>query len=191
MIGAPNTRGQKYWVHIVQWAPETSVSEEIVDIFRNYNIDCHIMRHICRNIVRTIKMLFSIVSNSQAHYHFKQDFQRVNQHAGGRQWKNKNNLLLSSINIYIAIAKSFEWLAQNRLIKSVEKCYLIYGYRYPFQRYQSPLTALVILLEQFTAASVNSVFVTCLLTELQKQKVLLNIWLDWIQLYLTKFSQMV
>ena len=38
MIGAPNTRGQKYWVGIVQWAPETSVSEEIADIFRNYNI---------------------------------------------------------------------------------------------------------------------------------------------------------
>ena len=40
MIGAPNTRGQKYWVGIVQWAPETSVLEEIADIFRNYDIDC-------------------------------------------------------------------------------------------------------------------------------------------------------
>ena len=45
MIGAPNTRGggggggQKYWVGIVQWALETLVSEEIADIFRNYNID--------------------------------------------------------------------------------------------------------------------------------------------------------
>ena len=39
MIGAPNTWGQKYWVGIVQWAPETSVLEEIADIFRNYNID--------------------------------------------------------------------------------------------------------------------------------------------------------
>ena len=39
MIGAPNTRGQKYWVGIVQWAPETLVSEEIADIFTNYNID--------------------------------------------------------------------------------------------------------------------------------------------------------
>ena len=29
MIGAPNTQGQKYWVGIVQWAPETLVSEEI------------------------------------------------------------------------------------------------------------------------------------------------------------------
>ena len=39
MIGAPNTRGQKCWVGIVQWTPETSVSEEIADILRNYNID--------------------------------------------------------------------------------------------------------------------------------------------------------
>ena len=39
MIGAPNTQGQKYWVGIVQWAPKTLVSEEIADIFRNYNID--------------------------------------------------------------------------------------------------------------------------------------------------------
>ena len=39
MIGAPNTQDPEYWVGIVQWAPETSVSEEIADIFRNYNID--------------------------------------------------------------------------------------------------------------------------------------------------------
>ena len=39
MIGAPNTRGQKYWVGIVQWAAETSVSEEIADILTNYYID--------------------------------------------------------------------------------------------------------------------------------------------------------
>ena len=42
MIGASNTQVQKYWVGIVQWAPETSVSEEIADIFRNYNIDSSI-----------------------------------------------------------------------------------------------------------------------------------------------------
>ena len=39
MIGAPNTQGQKYCAGIVQSAPGTSVSEEIADIFRNYNID--------------------------------------------------------------------------------------------------------------------------------------------------------
>ena len=39
MIGAPNTQGQKYWVGIVQWAPDTSVSVKIADIFRNYIID--------------------------------------------------------------------------------------------------------------------------------------------------------
>ena len=38
MIVAPNTQGQKYWVGIVRWAPEISVSEEIADIFRNYDI---------------------------------------------------------------------------------------------------------------------------------------------------------
>ena len=39
MIGVLNTRGQKYWVGIVQWAPETFVSEKIADIFRNYDKD--------------------------------------------------------------------------------------------------------------------------------------------------------
>ena len=47
MIGAQNTLGQKCWVGIVQWAPETSVSEEIVDIFRNYYIDSPEI--VCRN----------------------------------------------------------------------------------------------------------------------------------------------
>ena len=46
MIGAPNTQGQKYWVSIVQWASETSVSEDIADIFHNHNIDCFILSHI-------------------------------------------------------------------------------------------------------------------------------------------------
>ena len=33
MIGAPNTRGQKYWVGIVQWAPETLVSEAVSEAY--------------------------------------------------------------------------------------------------------------------------------------------------------------
>ena len=45
MIGASNTRGQKYWVGIVQWAPETLVLEEIADIFRSYNIDSPKNKH--------------------------------------------------------------------------------------------------------------------------------------------------
>ena len=45
MIGAPNTRGQKYWVGIVQWAAETSVSEEIADILSNHNIDDNDYNH--------------------------------------------------------------------------------------------------------------------------------------------------
>ena len=39
MIGTPNTQGQKYCVGVVQWAPETSVSEEIADVLHNYDID--------------------------------------------------------------------------------------------------------------------------------------------------------
>ena len=49
MIGAPNTQGQKYSVGIVQWAPETSVSEEIADIFRNYNIDHDYFEYIVKH----------------------------------------------------------------------------------------------------------------------------------------------
>ena len=39
MIHALNRQGQKCVVGIVQWAPGTSVSEEIPDISRNYDID--------------------------------------------------------------------------------------------------------------------------------------------------------
>ena len=31
-----------------------------------------------------MKKLFSIMSNLQTHYHFKLDFQKVNQHTGGK-----------------------------------------------------------------------------------------------------------
>ena len=41
----------------------------------------HIVRHwdICRNIIKTMKKLFSIISNLQTHYRFKQDYQKVDQ----------------------------------------------------------------------------------------------------------------
>ena len=39
MIGAPNTRSQKCLVGVIKWAPATSVSEEIADIFRKYIYD--------------------------------------------------------------------------------------------------------------------------------------------------------
>ena len=32
-----------------------------------------------------MKKLFSIMSNSQTHYHFKLDFQKMDQHTGGKQ----------------------------------------------------------------------------------------------------------
>ena len=35
MIGAPKTRSQKYWVGIVQWAPETLASEDNDDNNKN------------------------------------------------------------------------------------------------------------------------------------------------------------
>ena len=41
MIGAPNTRSQKYLVGVIQVTPGTPISE-IADIFRNYNIDSHL-----------------------------------------------------------------------------------------------------------------------------------------------------
>ena len=39
MIGAPNTRGQKYLLDTDQWATGISDSNEIADIFHNYDSD--------------------------------------------------------------------------------------------------------------------------------------------------------
>ena len=38
----------------------------------------------CRNIIKTMNMLFSIMSNLQTHYHFKLDFRKVDKHSGGK-----------------------------------------------------------------------------------------------------------
>ena len=40
MIGAPNSLNLKCKVRVMKEAPGPSVSEEIADIFTNYNIDC-------------------------------------------------------------------------------------------------------------------------------------------------------
>ena len=65
MIGAPNTRGQKYWVVIVQWAPETSVLEEIADIFRNYNIDFDsLAQDFSNSIANALELLPSCTKSS-------------------------------------------------------------------------------------------------------------------------------
>ena len=40
---SPRSHHQKYCVGIVQLVPETSVSEEIVDIFHNYNMIIHVI----------------------------------------------------------------------------------------------------------------------------------------------------
>ena len=39
MIGAPNSLNLNCKVRVMKEAPDSSVSEEIADIFRNYNID--------------------------------------------------------------------------------------------------------------------------------------------------------
>ena len=39
MIGAPNSLNLSCKVRVIKEAPGPSVSEEIADIFRNYNID--------------------------------------------------------------------------------------------------------------------------------------------------------
>ena len=39
MIGAPNSLNLNCKVHVMKEAPGPLVSEEIADIFRNYNID--------------------------------------------------------------------------------------------------------------------------------------------------------
>ena len=38
----------------------------------------------CGNTIKTMKKMFSIMSNLQAHYHFKLDFQKVDRHTGGK-----------------------------------------------------------------------------------------------------------
>ena len=40
MIGAPNSLNLNCKVRVMKEAPGPSVSEEIADIFTNYNIDC-------------------------------------------------------------------------------------------------------------------------------------------------------
>ena len=43
-------------------------------------------------MIKTMKILFSIMSNLQVHYHFQLDFQKVDQHTGDK-WlvhANKN-----------------------------------------------------------------------------------------------------
>ena len=46
MIGAPNSLNLKCKVRVMKEAPGPSVSEEIADIFRNYNIDIDFMQKI-------------------------------------------------------------------------------------------------------------------------------------------------
>ena len=46
MIGAPNSLNLNWKVHAMKEAPGPSVSEEIADVFTNYNIDIYIYIYI-------------------------------------------------------------------------------------------------------------------------------------------------
>ena len=57
MIGAPNSLNLNCKAHVMKEAPDISVSEEIADIFTNYNIDNQtrccavIMKFLCDSLV--------------------------------------------------------------------------------------------------------------------------------------------
>ena len=44
---------------------------------------CEALRYMQKQL-KTMKKLFSIMCNLQTHYHFKLDFQKVDQHTGGK-----------------------------------------------------------------------------------------------------------
>ena len=50
----------------------------------NENKKYHIVRHYGLKQSKTTKKLFSFISNLQTYYHFKLDFQKVDQHTGGK-----------------------------------------------------------------------------------------------------------
>ena len=50
MIGAPNSLNFNCKVRVMKEAPGPSVSEEIVDIFTNYNIDYHWSSEIAQEV---------------------------------------------------------------------------------------------------------------------------------------------
>ena len=67
MIGARNTRSQKYMVGVIQANPGTPVSEEIADSFRNYDID--ILGWLTRLQWKTVCDYFAnIVSRLDTHW---------------------------------------------------------------------------------------------------------------------------
>ena len=61
------------------------------------------MKMYAKNNNKTMKKLFSIMSNLQTRYHFKRDFQKIDQHTGGK-WliqgtKHRNDNQLQSLEI--------------------------------------------------------------------------------------------
>ena len=57
MIGAPNSLNLNCKVRVMKEAPDSSVSEEIADIFRNYNTDSVLTR---QNNLGRIAMLVRV-----------------------------------------------------------------------------------------------------------------------------------
>ena len=55
MIGAPNSLNLNCKVRVMKEAPGPSVSEEIADIFTNYDIDSHL-----RGLKRNVELLCTI-----------------------------------------------------------------------------------------------------------------------------------
>ena len=60
MIGAPNSLNLSCKVCVMKEAPGPSVSEEIADIFRNYNIDAIDFDYLATSISRHQMLLLSL-----------------------------------------------------------------------------------------------------------------------------------
>ena len=69
MIGAPNSMNLNCKVRVTKEVPGPSVSEEIVDIFTNYNIDTPEPSNTSHNASRTFKIVCALFSYRYAHHH--------------------------------------------------------------------------------------------------------------------------
>ena len=63
MIGAPNSLNLNCKVRVMKEAPGPSVSEEITDIFTNYNIDDVMMSAMAASQITSLTILYSTVDS--------------------------------------------------------------------------------------------------------------------------------
>ena len=110
MIGAPNKRGQKYWVGIVQWAPETSVLEGIADIFRKYNIDTTVILEIYASFA--IRILFDNEGGKwiYAANEVLVTFQAWSQHTGVYKSKDSEATLKTRLRCALTKSRNIEYV---------------------------------------------------------------------------------